>query len=170
LNIFFVAFIAIGHTATAVGSDTKPFLDSVMAQIKLGFQMRGKKNAPSEEPMFQCVGMLAAAVGPNLTKLLHDQLELMFACGLSEPLRQAMMAIARHIPPLLKTIQGPLEPYFDSYAIGADLSVDRLLDMLSTILSGQPYRPLGSPPSVVRGDVSIIARDINASQARLIGC
>ena len=48
-----------------------------------------KKNAPSEEPMFQCVGMLAAAVGPNLTKLLHDQLDLMFAYGLSEPLRQA---------------------------------------------------------------------------------
>jgi FKBP12-rapamycin complex-associated protein len=56
--------------------------------------------------MFQCVGMLASAVGPNLTKLLHDQLDLMFACGLSEPLRQALIAIARHIPPLLKTIQG----------------------------------------------------------------
>lgn len=50
--------------------------------------------------------MLAAAVGPNLTKLLHDQLDLMFACGLSDPLRQALVAIARHIPPLLKTIQG----------------------------------------------------------------
>jgi FKBP12-rapamycin complex-associated protein len=65
-----------------------------------------KKSAPSEEPIFQCVGMLASAVGPNLTKLLHDQLDLMFACGLSEPLRTALTAIARHIPPLLKTIQG----------------------------------------------------------------
>ena len=52
--------------------------------------------------------MLASAVGPNLTKLLHDQLDLMFACGLSEPLRTALTAIARHIPPLLKTIQGVL--------------------------------------------------------------
>ena len=58
--------------------------------------------------MFQCVGMLASAVGPNLTKLLHDQLDLMFACGLSDSLRQALTAIARHIPPLLKTIQGLL--------------------------------------------------------------
>jgi FKBP12-rapamycin complex-associated protein len=56
--------------------------------------------------MFQCVGMLASAVGPNLTKLLHDQFDLMFACGLSDPLRQALVAIASHIPPLLKTIQG----------------------------------------------------------------
>ena len=52
--------------------------------------------------------MLASAVGPNLTKLLHDQLDLFFACGLSEPLRQALMAIARNIPPLLKTVQGAL--------------------------------------------------------------
>ncbi|KAI0046207.1 atypical/PIKK/FRAP protein kinase [Auriscalpium vulgare] len=138
------AFIAIGHVATAVGSDMKPFLDSIMVQIKLGLQNRGKK-APSEEPMFQCVGMLASAVGPNLTKLLHDQLDLMFACGLSEPLRQALVAIAKHIPPLLKTIQ------------------DRLLDLLSVILSGQPYKPLGAPPSLVRDNVSSMSRDMNTS-------
>ncbi|KAI0040710.1 atypical/PIKK/FRAP protein kinase [Auriscalpium vulgare] len=135
------AFIAIGHVASAVGSDMKPFLDSIMAQIKLGLQNRGKK-APSEEPMFQCVGMLASAVGPNLTKLLHDQLDLMFACGLSEPLTQALAAIAQHIPPLLKTIQ------------------DRLLELLSVILSGQPYRALGAPTPLVRDNVS---RDINTS-------
>ncbi|OBZ74140.1 Phosphatidylinositol 3-kinase tor2 [Grifola frondosa] len=82
-----VAFIAIGHVATAVGSEMKPFLESIMAHIKSGLQQRGKKNAPSEEPIFQC-------------------LDLMFACGLSEPLRQAFVAIANHIPPLLKTIQG----------------------------------------------------------------
>lgn len=50
--------------------------------------------------------MLASAVGPNLTKLLHDQLKLMFDCELNEPLHQALVAIAKHIPPLLKTIQG----------------------------------------------------------------
>lgn len=36
-----LAFVAIGHTATAVGSDMKPFLDSVMTQIKIGLQGRG---------------------------------------------------------------------------------------------------------------------------------
>ncbi|KAI0316749.1 atypical/PIKK/FRAP protein kinase [Amylostereum chailletii] len=136
------AFIAIGHVATAVGSDMKPFLDSIMANIKNGLQNRGKK-APSEEPMFQCVGMLASAVGPNLTKLLHDQLDLMFACGLSEPLRQALVAIASNIPPLLKTIQ------------------DRLLDLLSLILSGQVYKPLGAPPTLTRDNVS---REVSTTQ------
>ncbi|KAF9561208.1 phosphatidylinositol 3-kinase [Agrocybe pediades] len=138
------AFIAIGHTATAVGSEMKPFLDSIMVQIKSGLQGRGtcrRRNAPSEEPIFQCVGMLASAVGPNLTKLLHDQLDLMLACGLSEPLVQALVAIAKYIPPLLKTIQ------------------DRLLDVLSQILSGQPYKPLGAPPSLGRNEIATINRD-----------
>lgn len=36
-----IAFIAIGHTATAVGSEMKPFLEPVMNHIKHGLQMRG---------------------------------------------------------------------------------------------------------------------------------
>ncbi|KIK61711.1 hypothetical protein GYMLUDRAFT_42743 [Collybiopsis luxurians FD-317 M1] len=140
------AFIAIGHTAKQVGSDMKPFLDSIMKQIKSGLQARGRKNALSEEPIFQCLGMLAEAVGPNLTKLLHDQLDLMFACGLSEPLVQALTYIARDIGPLLKTIQ------------------DRLLDMLCVILSGQPYKPLGAPPSLAANQATTISRDLNVSQ------
>ncbi|KAI6164648.1 phosphatidylinositol 3-kinase [Pisolithus thermaeus] len=133
------------------GERNETFLDSIMLQIKRGLQQRGKKNAPSEEPIFQCVGMLASAVGPNLTKLLHDQLDLFFACGLSEPLRQALTDIARNIPPLLKTIQ------------------DRLLDLLSSILCGQPYKVIGAPPSLVRGDVASYAREFSASQAAKTG-
>lgn len=38
---FVSAFLAIGHTATAVGSDMKPFLDLIMAHIKQGLQGRG---------------------------------------------------------------------------------------------------------------------------------
>ncbi|KAI0924480.1 hypothetical protein AcW2_005356 [Taiwanofungus camphoratus] len=142
-----VAFIAIGHVASAIRSEMKPFLDSIMMHIKVGLQMRGRKNAPSEEPIFQCVGMLASAVGPNLTKLLHDQLDLMFACGLSEPLRQALTAIAANIPPLLKTIQ------------------DRLLDLLSLILNGEHYKPLGAPPLLLRGDAAASIKDFNTSEA-----
>ena len=63
--------------------------------------------------------MLAVAVGPNLTKLLHDQLELMLACGLSESLRQALAAIAKHIPPLLRPIQGDFQVHH--HLIGYEL-------------------------------------------------
>ncbi|KAF8892145.1 phosphatidylinositol 3-kinase [Infundibulicybe gibba] len=142
------AFIAIGHTATAVGSDMKQFLDPIMSFIKQGLQGRGRKNAPSEEPIFQCIGMLASAVGPNLTKLLHEQLDLMLACGLSEPLRQALVAIARYIPLFSKQFK----------------FIDRLLDLLSVILSGQPYKPLGAPNSLSRNDVGPMNREVNTTQ------
>ncbi|ELU37824.1 phosphatidylinositol 3-kinase tor2 [Rhizoctonia solani AG-1 IA] len=135
-----IAFVAIGHVASAVGSEIKQFLEQIMVHIKEGLQH--KKNAPLEEPIFQCLGMLAAAVGPNLTKLLHDQLDLMFACGLSEPLRQALVSIASHIPPLLKTIQ------------------DRLLDLISVILCGQTFKSLGSPESGHRSIAALVARDV----------
>jgi len=106
--------------------------------------------------------MLAEAVGPNLTKLLHDQLDVMFACGLSEPLVQALTYIARDIPPLLKTIQGR---YSD---LMLDLRSfpcqDRLLELLCVILSGQPYKPLGAPSSLGRNEATTISRDLNVSQ------
>ena len=41
LTPFVQAFVAIGHVAKAVGSDMKPFLDSIMQQVKLGLQNRG---------------------------------------------------------------------------------------------------------------------------------
>jgi FKBP12-rapamycin complex-associated protein len=50
--------------------------------------------------------MLAAAVGPNLTKLLHDQLDLIFAHEFNEHVRNSLAACAVSIPPLLSSIQG----------------------------------------------------------------
>lgn len=108
--------------------------------------------------------MLASAVGPNLTKLLHDQLDLFFACGLSEPLRQALMAIARNIPPLLKTIQGASVNTAHDILTKTNTYSDRLLDLLSMILCGQPYKAIGAPSSLVRTDVSAFTRDLSSSQ------
>lgn len=83
--------------------------------------------------------MLATAVGQALTKHLHDLLELMFACGLTEPLRQALVDLAHNIPPLLPVIQ------------------ERLLNLLSIILSGQNFRAPGSPERVNSNLVPSIA-------------
>lgn len=71
---------------------------------------------------------------------MHDLLELMFASGLGEPLREALMVTAESIKPLQRTIQ------------------DRLLDMLSLILSGKSYRPLGAP--VKRGTLASVTKDL----------
>ncbi|KAJ3552512.1 hypothetical protein NP233_g12866 [Leucocoprinus birnbaumii] len=56
-----------------------------------------RKNVPFEEPLFEFIGMLASAVGPNLTKLLQDRFDLTMSCGLNEPLKNALVIIAKHI-------------------------------------------------------------------------
>ncbi|KAJ7758626.1 phosphatidylinositol 3-kinase [Mycena metata] len=128
------ALIAIGHTATAVGADMKPFLETIMSHIKTRLKEAAAAAAahstrppPPPDALLAALGLLAAAVGPTLTMLLHDHLHLLFAAGLSEGLRACLAAVARAIPPLLGVIQ------------------DRLLDLLSHILSGTPYTKLGAP-------------------------
>ncbi|KAJ3574502.1 hypothetical protein NP233_g1726 [Leucocoprinus birnbaumii] len=91
------AFIAVDRTPNAVRSDTKPFLNSIKAHVGSGLQGRGRRNVPSEEPLFEFIGMLASAVGPNLTKLLQDRFDLTMSCGLSEPPKNALVIIAKHI-------------------------------------------------------------------------
>ncbi len=59
-----------------------------------------------EPSLFQCISMLAIAVGPMLTKYIHEILDFMLSSGLSESLCQALVDLVTHIPPLLPTIQG----------------------------------------------------------------
>ena len=77
--------------------------------------------------MFECISMLSLAVGQALSKYMEALLDPIFACGLSESLTQALVDMAHYIPPIKPTIQ------------------EKLLDMLSIILYGTPFRPLGCP-------------------------
>nr|ODN92931.1 atypical/PIKK/FRAP protein kinase [Cryptococcus depauperatus CBS 7855] len=136
-----IAYVALGHMAVHLGSKMRPFIDDIMKIIREQLRMRGKKNAPYEPPIFQCLAMIATAVGPMVTRQMHEILDLMFPWGLTESLCSTLRSFASHIPPLLKTIQ------------------ERLLDALSLVLTGQPYRPLGAPAP--RGNVQ---RDMNLLQ------
>lgn len=80
--------------------------------------------------------MLATAVGQALTKHMHELLDLIFYCGLSESLTQALVDLAHYIPPLLPTIQ------------------EKLLNMLSMVLSGRPFKSLGSPANLATPSTS----------------
>ena len=100
------SFLAIGHVAMQVKSAMAPYLDPILGSIKEGLLQRGKKGAPSEESIFQCIGMLAQSVGRALTKHMHELLDLMFAYGLSPALETALTQLGRDIPPLLPEIQG----------------------------------------------------------------
>ncbi|WVQ75374.1 hypothetical protein IAR50_004994 [Cryptococcus sp. DSM 104548] len=133
-----IAYVALGHMTLHLGSRVKPFIEELMKTIREHLRMRGKKNAPYEAPIFQCLAMCATSVGPMLTRQMHEVLDLMLPWGLSEPLCNVLDSFASHIPPLLRTIQ------------------ERLLDMLSMILTGQPYRPLGAPAPRGGRDVNLL--------------
>lgn len=77
--------------------------------------------------MFECISMLSSAVGQTLSKYMEALLDPIFACGLSQSLTQALVDMAHYIPPIKYTIQ------------------EKLLDMLSIVLCGTPFRPFGCP-------------------------
>ncbi|KAJ3083694.1 phosphatidylinositol kinase- protein kinase tor1, partial [Quaeritorhiza haematococci] len=139
------AFLAIGKVAIAVGSNMGPYLDPVLQNIREGLSVKSRGRSGTEAHIFQCISMLATAVGPALTKYMHELLDQMFLAGLTEPLRQALVDLSNYIPPLLPTIQ------------------ERLLNMLSMILCGQPYRHPGSPYRLA-GAVSSMNQTQNAQQ------
>lgn len=77
--------------------------------------------------MFECISMLSMAAGQTLSKYMESLLDPIFACGLSPSLTQALVDMAHYIPPIKPTIQ------------------EKLLDMLSMVLYGTPFKPLGCP-------------------------
>ncbi|SHO77966.1 Similar to S.cerevisiae protein TOR1 (PIK-related protein kinase and rapamycin target) [Malassezia sympodialis ATCC 42132] len=118
---------AIGLVAMAMGDRMQPYVEAIMQCVRESLQMRGKRSVPPEAPVFFCIGHLAVAVGARIEKDVHDLLDMMFACGLSVALVSALEQIVHAIPTLLPIVQ------------------ERLLQMLSHLLIGVPYRPLGAP-------------------------
>lgn len=86
-----------------------------------------RNKSTDDRPIFDCISMIAIAVGQTLTKYMDALLDPIFACGLSNALTQALVDMAHYIPPARQTIQ------------------EELLNLLSLVLSGRPFSPLGSP-------------------------
>ncbi|WEW59078.1 phosphatidylinositol kinase- protein kinase tor1 [Emydomyces testavorans] len=122
------AFIAIGKIASAVGNAIGQFLDGIIVHIREGLTLKARNRAAvNEAPMLECLSMLSLAVGQTLSKYMESLLDPIFACGLSKALTQALVDMAHYIPPIRATIQ------------------EKLLDMLSLVLCGRPFQPLGCP-------------------------
>ncbi|KAF2398484.1 hypothetical protein EJ06DRAFT_583742 [Trichodelitschia bisporula] len=121
------AFVAVGKVASAVGSSIAPYLESILGYIKEGLTAKTRNRNVNEAPIFKCLSMISIAVGQALSKHMLSLLGPVFACGLSESLTQALVDMAHYIPPAKSIIQ------------------ENLLDLLSQVLSGRPFMPLGSP-------------------------
>ncbi|KAF9352686.1 phosphatidylinositol kinase- protein kinase tor1 [Mortierella sp. NVP85] len=122
-----VSFLAIGKLAVVAKQDIERYLDDIMQSIKDGLKAKSKLRAVTDGPIFNCISMLAQAVGPSMACHLAELLELMLAAGLSEPMCQSFTDLSANIPHSLPAIQ------------------ERLLNMISNILSGKMYRAPGAP-------------------------
>ncbi|KAM4062714.1 FAT domain-containing protein [Hirsutella rhossiliensis] len=140
------AFLAIGNIANSVKSAIAPYLDGVLIYVREGLSVQSRKRG-SVDPVFDCISRLAVAVGQTLSKYMEALLDPIFACDLTPKLTQALVDMAFYIPPVKPTIQ------------------ERLLDMLSIVLCGEPFKPLGAPQPNTLSSVPAIAKDAKDPQA-----
>lgn len=140
------AFLAIGNVANSVKSAIAPYLDGVLIYVREGLSAQSRKRG-SVDPVFGCISRLAVAVGQTLSKYMEALLDPIFACELTPKLTQALVDMAFYIPPVKPTIQ------------------ERLLDMLSVVLCGEPFKQLGAPQPNTLASVPVIAKDGRDPQA-----
>lgn len=134
------AFLAIGNIANAVKSAIAPYLDGVLIYVREGLSLKSRRSG-TVDPVFDCISRLAAAVGQTLSKYMEALLDPIFACELTPKLTQALVDMAHYIPPVKSTIQ------------------ERLLDMLSNVLCGAPFKPLGAPTQNSIASAPVVAKD-----------
>ena len=134
------AFLAIGNVANSVKSAIAPYLDGVLIYVREGLSLSSRKRG-SVDPVFDCISRLAVAVGQTLSKYMEALLDPIFACELTPKLTQALVDIAFYIPSVKAIIQ------------------DRLLDMLSVVLCGEPFKPLGAPQPNTLASLPIVTKD-----------
>ncbi|KZV98444.1 phosphatidylinositol 3-kinase [Exidia glandulosa HHB12029] len=144
-----VAFASIGRLARAVGAEIRPFLDRIMSNVRSALHAASStSSSPTASTsfaslytystptpgagvgaVFECIGMLVqSAVGPLIMGTLHGMLDEMFGCGLSRELWVLLQVVSGNLPALLRPIQV------------------RMLDVLSTTLTGKPFVACGAPP------------------------
>ncbi|OTA99371.1 hypothetical protein M426DRAFT_325170 [Hypoxylon sp. CI-4A] len=140
------AFFTIGELANSVKSSIAPYLDGVLIHVREGLSVQSRKRG-SVDPVFICISKLSAATGQTLSKYMEALLDPIFSCELTDTLTQALVDMAFYIPPVKATIQ------------------ERLLDMLSKVLCGEPFKPLGAPTPNTLSTVPIIPKDAKDPQA-----
>ncbi|KAI9746692.1 MAG: phosphatidylinositol kinase- protein kinase tor1 [Claussenomyces sp. TS43310] len=140
------AFLAIGNIANAVKSAIAPYLDGVLIYVREGLSLKSRRSG-SVDPVFDCISRLAVAVGQTLSKYMEALLDPIFACELTPKLTQALVDMAFYIPPVTSVIQ------------------ERLLDMLSNVLCGEPFKPLGAPTPNSIAAAPVVTKDSKDPQA-----
>ena len=102
--------------------ECKNYVDTIIKQVK---ELVNNKNQKQYiEDVFACIRLLAKALPAELSPYLPELIHIIFSTGLSFTMRQTLTEIALYIPSYVPTLQ------------------DKLINLLSLVLTGHPYRPL----------------------------
>lgn len=130
-------FIAIGRLASGVKRNLEPYVPRIMEAIRGCLPTKDPRKvrslnttaAPLESPIFECITLLAQALGTSMEREFRQQdfLEQMTLSGLSPALASAFLELSIQIPPLRREIH------------------NHLLHMLSIVLMQRPFKNPGLP-------------------------
>ncbi|KAJ3128378.1 phosphatidylinositol kinase- protein kinase tor1 [Nowakowskiella sp. JEL0407] len=120
------AFEALGKICRILHVYMDSYKERVMFAVKDGLLPRGKTkvttNTMLQASIFKCTGQICITFGPKIKKFLKERLlDLMFACGLSEDLRNCLILMVKYVKDVKRDV------------------LDRLLNEISLILLGKGY-------------------------------
>ncbi|CAI5758005.1 unnamed protein product [Candida verbasci] len=129
------------NSASSINENSNVITAPNLANLTSGSKYTASRKE-TEPAIFDCIGKLSIAVGPALTKhLQRDILDMMFAnCSLSSHMQHVLQTSITNIPTLTNLIN------------------EKLLNLLSLVLSGKPFQPPGSPYGSIKVSQSL-ARD-----------
>ncbi|PHT96747.1 Serine/threonine-protein kinase TOR, partial [Capsicum chinense] len=138
-------FIALGEMAGALDGELINYLPTISSHLRDAIyvitDISPRRGRPSLE-VLACVGNIAKAMGPTMEAHVCGLLDSMFSSGLSLTLVEALEQITESIPPLLPTIQ------------------NRLLELISTILSRSHHSMPRQSASVSRGHITTVTPQV----------
>ena len=127
------AFFTIGFLTMAVGDAIRPQLPKIMDFLRTTLRpkegAKKKSNAPSDDPAYICLCMLARSVGIRMADELEDILDAILSGQLRPPLVAALKEICTALPAMRNKIQ------------------EGLLKILSLILLHRQLQHPGAPKS-----------------------
>ncbi|CCF56244.1 hypothetical protein KAFR_0A08100 [Kazachstania africana CBS 2517] len=136
---------SIGIISSEVGEDICPYLTPLLDIIRNGLLTKFKARKSFEKELFYCTSQLTLACGSKMLKYLSNGLlDLLLTCNISTHMEETLQTITNILP----TLQ--------------DKTNSKLLDLVSQLLSGNNFKPPGSP--VILKPVSLeLARQLRNS-------
>ncbi|KAJ2776642.1 phosphatidylinositol kinase- protein kinase tor1, partial [Coemansia interrupta] len=151
------AFAALAQVAQSCATEFRPFVERTCGAVRDVLAARARTTraaAPDVDDataaVLGAVATLAAALGPALTKHMGGIVDLMFATGLSQPLVDALHVLEREAAALQPAVHA------------------RLLDAVSVVLAGEPFRAAGGPAAEPATPAAAAAAHIAVTPAVLV--